>query len=235
MDLDFEQREFDELVLLETCYANLYNAYISGDRTKMESEYLKAIYLPIPGFIERCNIEVGTIFRKNGIYAYHQVHNISEIHALSYLELKLNVEGRLAVILDEIRHKNQFGRSSAYSLLSRVNYTYTPNEVLYAPASDRQLKVSDLLSVVKYATSVAEAIQPDNVYYSRASAAITVFQGIDALLNNRPEDKPISKMLHLATSFLSSVVKSSLTNTEAKREVTISTIMVDLVIDFFCK
>ena len=66
-------------------------------------------------------------------------------------------------------------------------------------------------------------------------AGITVFQGIDAILNNKPEDKPINKMLHLATSFISSVVKSSIKDDEAKRGVTITAIMIDLAIDFFCK
>jgi hypothetical protein len=42
-------------------------------------------------------------------------------------------------------------------------------------------------------------------------------------------------MLHLATSFLSSVVKASLKDKEAKRGVTIAAITLDLVIDFFCK
>ena len=49
------------------------------------------------------------------------------------------------------------------------------------------------------------------------------------------EDKPVNKMLHLATSFISSVVKLSIKDDEAKRGVTITAIMVDLAIDFFCK
>ena len=98
----------------------------------------------------------------------------------------------------------------------------------------QQLKVADLLKVSKYAVSIAEAIDPSNEEYAKANAAITVFQGIDAVLNNKPEDKPINKMLHLATSFISSVVKLSIKDDEAKRGVTTTAIMVDLVIDFFC-
>jgi hypothetical protein len=107
--------------------------------------------------------------------------------------------------------------------------------VLYQNAQGQQLKVADLLAVSKYAISVAEAIDPDNEAFSKANAAITTFQGIDTILNNKPEDKPVNKMLHLATSFLSSVVKSSLKDSDAKRGITITAIMVDLAIDFFCK
>ena len=42
-------------------------------------------------------------------------------------------------------------------------------------------------------------------------------------------------MLHLATSFISTVVKSSLRDDDAKRGVTVTAIMIDLAIDFFCK
>lgn len=94
--------------------------------------------------------------------------------------------------------------------------------------------MADLLKVLKYPISIAEAIEPNNENYEFANAALTVLQGIDATLNNKSEDKPMNKMLHLATSFISSIVKSSLTNAQDKRNVTVTTIMLDLTIDFFC-
>ena len=80
-----------------------------------------------------------------------------------------------------------------------------------------------------------EALAPDNENFAKANAAITALQGIDAILNNKPEDKPVNKMLHLVTSFISSVVKSSIKNDETKHGVTITALMVDLTIDFLCK
>ena len=106
---------------------------------------------------------------------------------------------------------------------------------MYQNEQGRQLKVADLIAVSKYAVSIAEAIDPSNEEYARANAAITVFQGIDAVLNNKPEDKPVNKMLHLLTSFLSSVVKSTIKDDEAKRGVTTIALVVELAIDFFCK
>ena len=112
---------------------------------------------------------------------------------------------------------------------------YVQNDIIHQDKQGQQLKVADLLAVSKYAISVAEAIYPDNEAFSKANAAISTFHGIDAILNNKPEDKPVNKILHLATSFLSSVVKSSLKDSDAKRGITITAIMVDLAIDFFCK
>ena len=123
----------------------------------------------------------------------------------------------------------------ALDFLYQPNHTFAPDDVIHQDKQGQQLKVADLLAVSKYAMSVAEAIEPSNEEYAKANAAITVFQGIDALLNNNPEDKPVNKMLHLATSFISSVVKSSIKDDEAKRGVTMNAIMVDLAIDFFCK
>lgn len=45
----------------------------------------------------------------------------------------------------------------------------------------------------------------------------------------------IAEMLHLATSFMSTVVKSSIKDNEVKRGVIVTTTMIDLAIDFFCK
>ena len=62
---------------------------------------------------------------------------------------------------------------------------------------------------MKYATSIAEIIDPNNEDYAKASATISVFQGIENILNGRPDNKPINKMIHLAASFLSTTVKST--------------------------
>ena len=123
----------------------------------------------------------------------------------------------------------------AQSILFQPNHIFTQDEVLYQDSQGQQLKVADLLKVSKYAISIAEAIAPENKEFTTANAAITTFQGIDAILNNKPENKPVNKMLHLATSFLSSVVKSALKDENSKRGVAISAIMVDLAIDFFVK
>ena len=152
-------------------------------------------------------------------------------------EVFMNIQGCLNALQKEIRTRNlyQTHYTHAQNILYQPNRTFRQDEVLHQDDHGQQLKVADLLAVSKYAVSIAEAIDPDNDGFAKANAAITTFQGIDAILNNKPEDKPVNKMLHLATSFLSSVVKSSLKDSDAKRGVTITAIMVDLAIDFFCK
>lgn len=97
------------------------------------------------------------------------------------------------------------------------------------------MKVSDLLSLSKYALSIAEAVSPDNVEYSKAKTIITALQCLSAILTNKPQDKPINKNLHLTASFLASKVKSELKDSQPRRNLAISETIVDLAIDFFCK
>ena len=66
-----------------------------------------------------------------------------------------------------------------------------------------------------------------------ASAAITVFQGIQAVLNNKPQEISVNKKLHIANGFLSSIVKANIKDTDTKNGITITSTLVDLVIDFF--
>lgn len=97
-----------------------------------------------------------------------------------------------------------------------------------------EFNVADLLSVAGYAVKIAESISPDRRTES-ASAAITVFKGIELALNNNKTEQPIRKLLHFANDFLTSVVKSHIKKDEGKSSVVVTSIMVDLVIDFFIK
>ena len=76
-------------------------------------------------------------------------------------------------------------------------------------------------------------MNPNDENIELASAAITVFQGIEAVLNNKPQDISINKKLHIANGFLSSIVKANINDSDTKRGITITSTLIDLVIDFF--
>lgn len=73
----------------------------------------------------------------------------------------------------------------AQYLLYQSNHTFHQDEVLYE-CNTQQLKVADLLAVAKYAIGVTEAIEPSNKVYAQANGAISVLQGIDTIIINRP-------------------------------------------------
>ena len=230
-----EQQRADEVLRLEIAYSNLYRAYISGNREEMIAKYVAAGNVNLPHFTDSIYLNTKQTMLSNGIIPDVLPTSIYEIKDDTLL--RMNIQGCLKTLHDELSRRNIYSTQYTYaqSILYRSTHTFQQEEVLYQNEQGRQLKVADLLAVSKYAVSIAEAIEPSNEEYARANAAITVFQGIDAVLNNKPEDKPINKMLHLATSFISSVVKSSTKDDEIKRGVTITAIMVDLAIDFFCR
>ena len=230
-----EQQRNEEILRLEIAYSNLYRAYISGNREEMIAKYVAAGNVNLPHFTDSIYLNTKQTMLSNGIIPDVLPTSIYEIKDDTLL--RMNIQGCLKTLHDELSRRNIYSTQYTYaqSVLYRSTHTFQQEEVLYQNEQGRQLKVADLLAVSKYAVSIAEAIDPSNEEYARANAAITVFQGIDAILNNKPEDKPVNKMLHLATSFISSVVKSSIKDDEAKRGITITAIMVDLAIDFFCK
>ena len=231
----FEQQCADEVLRLEIAYSNLYRAYMSDNREDMIAKYVAVGNVNIPYFTDSIFLNTKQTMLANGVIPNTLPTSIYDIKDDALL--RMNVQGCLNALKEELGRRNIYSSQYTYaqSVLYRPTHTFQQEEVLYQNDQGRQLKVSDLLAVSKYAVSIAEAMEPSNEEYAKANAAITVFQGIDAILNNKPEDKPVNKMLHLATSFISSVVKSSIKDDEAKRGVTITAIMVDLTIDFFCK
>ena len=231
----FEQQRADEVLRLEIAYSNLYRAYIYDNREDMIAKYVAVGNVNIPYFTDSIFLNTKQTMLANGVIPNTLPTSIYDIKDDALL--RMNVQGCLNALKEELGRRNIYSSQYTYaqSVLYRPTHTFQQEEVLYQNGQGHQLKVADLLAVSKYAVSIAEAMEPSNEEYAKANAAITVFQGLDAILNNKPEDKPVNKMLHLATSFISSVVKSSIKDDEAKRGVTITAIMVDLAIDFFCK
>ena len=228
------QQKNEEFLRLEIAYSNLYRAYMSGNVDSMKYQYDLASQINIPFFANSIQSHTKLVMLSNNVLPTATI----SIYAIQNKnEVLMNVQGCLNAIHEELGRRNIYTTQYTYaqSVLYRPAHAFQQKEVLYQNTQGHQLKVADLLAVSKYAISIAEAIEPSNEEYAKANAAITVFQSIDAILNNKPEDKPVNKMLHLATSFISSVVKSSIKDDEAKRGVSITAIMIDLAIDFFCK
>lgn len=228
-----KQRRFEELVELETLYAELEQAYNSNNKDLMVRAYSDVRYLNIPSSIYK-----GEKYTEMILNEYGRIKTwVCDVSAMDVDSIRFNIAGRMRVVMEEITRQQQFVElSNNINALYRPGHIYTQHEVIYTNRESYQsLKVEDLLKVMKFATSIAEIVDPNNEDYAKAGAAISVFQGIENLLNNRPDNKPINKMLHLAISFLSTTVKSTLNNENDKRGVTVSATILDLVIDFLCK
>ncbi|MBE6336917.1 MAG: hypothetical protein E7066_09630 [Lentimicrobiaceae bacterium] len=97
-----------------------------------------------------------------------------------------------------------------------------------------ELSVDGLLEVCGYSVKIAQIVEPDNKMYDMSSAAVSVFKGLELVLNNEAKDNKCAKLLHLANDFMVGVVKPSLESKETKSALLGLSLLVDLAIDFFC-
>lgn len=230
--IDILNQQSQKLLNLEISKSLLNSSLISKQRDQMIRSILYCKNSENPQVNLQIDADVRSVFAANGIDFIES----KNIYLLSDKELEYNVQGCLQTIENEYNQLNYYQTHYTYATqtLFEAKQSFTQEQVLLRE-NEGELKVADLLSVSKYAVKVAQAIDPENENYDKANAAITVFQGIDAVLKNKPDDKPINKMLHLANDFLTTVVKASAEKKETKGGILAVSLMVVLTIDFLCK
>lgn len=156
------------------------------------------------------------------------------VYALTEIETDLHIEAAHNVLNSEIiKRINELDRyRRAERILFESENEFSKTQILHRK-EEKLLSVDDLLKVSKYSIAFAEVMNPDDENIELANAAITVFQGIEAVLNNKPQDISVNKKLHIANGFLSSIIKANIKDKDTKRGITITSILIDLVIDFF--
>ena len=122
-----------------------------------------------------------------------------DIYKLDEINTDLHIEAAHIVLNSEITKRiNDLERyQRAEKLLFESEQDFSKTQVLHKN-KENYLHVEDLLKVSKYSIAFAEMMNPDDENIELASAAITVFQGIETVLNNKPQDIPINKKLHIA-------------------------------------
>ena len=217
---------------LQTLQVKLYQASLSKKlRTKQEAMvyYKTKIGLSMD---EQHESIFKNIARQNG--AYPTDYKIS-FYSMNEFEVDLHLQAAMHLLNSELRLRAydtaQYAR--AERILFYPEKTFTRDQVLYTNEKNETLKVEELLKVAKYSIAFAEIMAPDDKNIELASAAATVFQGIQATLNNREQPIPISTKLHLANGFLTTVIKANIKDSDTKKGITIASTLIDLVIDFF--
>ena len=214
---------------IDSAYSNLFVAYMRHDRYAMITCCAKCQNLGIPQFHERANKEVEKMYAMVGIQTYQLESTLYQLHddlLNKYAVACMNV---LSLERVHMPYHNQH----AYQVLSRPA-PFHNTDVLYQQG-DNILTVENLLKVIKYGLSIALIIDPDNKAFSYANASALALQGIDDALNNKSRAELTNHTLHFAADYLATSVKESLNDTNAKRGVAISALLVNLAIDFLIK
>lgn len=218
-----------EQLTLEICRVKLQEAFDSNDMSVMISA-LQYVTSSLPFSVAlNGSDEARLIF-----YAYGHSVCKKSIDQLDFLSAKWNIQGYMNAIDKEFARGKFY--SSNYSCASERLFvgdrTFEKKDVLYRRDGD-ELSVDGLLKVCGYAVKIAQVVEPDNEFYDKSSAAVSVFKGLELVLNNDGKDSKFAKMLHLANDFLVGVVKPSLASREKKSALVGMSLLVDLAIEFF--
>ena len=217
--------------IIDDAYNQLSNAYyVKRDRKSIEDSCRYCQSLGIPNFQELANAEMTKLYSYRRIKTYPVRTSIEclppdvlGMYAMACMDILFNMK------IERIRRDCQY----AYQTLSQP-VQFQSTDVLYSH-NEKRLTVGDFLKVVKYALALVDIVYPDNKVSSIANPIVWALQGIDDALNNKSKTELTNHSLHIATDFLASSVKESLTDTNTKRNVAVSALMVNLAIDFLVK
>ena len=219
-----------QLQEIDIAYKNLSSAFMTRNRKAIEIYCDQCNYLGIPHFQER------VYSRMSELYSYARRNTIPVFSSLNYLpynDLMLYAQACLDVLFNEqinwIRQSCQYN----YQTLTQPSQ-YQESDVLYSRGNS-VLTIGNFLNVLKYGLSVAQIIRPDDKGFDNASMAISALLSLYHIFNNSSRTELTNHTFHVATDFLASNVKDSLTDINAKRSVAVSALMVNMTIDFLIK
>ena len=101
----------------------------------------------------------------------------------------------------------------------------------------KKLTVADVLSVIGYAKKVIDVsdAKMNKKLSMGIDLALMSLNTIDLALNNKKQDKPLNKALHLVNDALSFVLNTAIEDERLGKYVDVSSTTIDLTIDFLVK
>ena len=98
---------------------------------------------------------------------------------------------------------------------------------------ERQLKLSDFLSVLSYADKFVRMNFGSN--QDKCNNSLIALKTVDLAINHKPVDKPLNKALHIVNDILTEFARALSKDKETKRTASGISILVDLAIDFLVR
>jgi hypothetical protein len=174
------------------------------------------------------SIEISAIINKTPVsYVNLTTSSYNELRALAgdYISI---LENRLSITYAS----NFLFSDRAIRVIFYNNSDFYHTQPLHSK-NGLELKVSDVLAVIGYAKDIYESL--GGKVDDRINYTLMVLNSIELALNNKKQDKPINKLLHLTVDVLSDVYKKAVADEQAGRFISVSSIIVNLTIDFLVK
>ena len=158
---------------------------------------------------------------------------VNNAFELSPFGLELNVDLYLYVINNRLNQCYNWSISStAIQKIFFQPQSLSQEYVLYTK-DEKDLKVSDFLSVLSYGKKFAEAFF--GVESPKANEYVLAAKTVDLAINHKEVDKPLNKTLHIINDVLTEYGKDLREDKGEKMVLSGLSLLVDLVIDFLVK
>ena len=145
----------------------------------------------------------------------------------------MNVELYLWIINNRInQYYNWSVSSTAIQKIFFQSQPLSQDYVLYTK-DEKELTVSDFLSVLSYGKKFAEAFF--GIDSPKTTEYMLAVKTVDLAINHKDDDKPINKTLHIINDVLTKSVKDRQKDMGGKMLVSGISLLVDLTIDFLVK
>ena len=223
-------RDNNQQIAIKIVYDNLYSAFMRRDRKAIEYYCNNCEGLGIDHFHEKANMEAERMYSSIGV---RTIPVLCSLGVMPDNVLMVYAQACMNVLFNERLHNIMYNCQYAYQTLAQPKH-YKDSDVLYSQ-NNNLLTVGNFLKVLKYAISIAEIINPEDKRFSEAGASVLALQSLYHLLNNSSETELTNHTLHVATDFLATTMKDSLTDKNAKQNVAAFALLVNLSIDFLVR
>ena len=221
----------EDYLILQICRVKLQEALDSGRKEEM-IESLKYSTKVLPYSVVRNGVEETRVI----MYGNNVRPVKGPVEWLDEMSARWSVQGFIAAIDKELMYVQYKWYRVPFERCRAVferDVVWRSDDVLYGQGS-RVLDVEGFLKVCGYAVKVGEAVDSNNELFDEAHAAVSVFKGLELVLENSAGyDSTAPRMLYLANDFLVKAVRPSLEKEDCQRAAIGLSLLVDLAIDFF--
>ena len=166
-------------------------------------------------------------------YSREELISRRSVFELTSIGTDMNVELYLWIINNRInQYYNWSVSSTAIQKIFFQSQPLSQDYVLYTK-DEKELTVSDFLSVLSYGKKFAEAFF--GIDSPKTTEYMLAVKTVDLAINHKDDDKPINKTLHIINDVLTKSVKDRQKDMGGKMLVSGISLLVDLTIDFLVK
>lgn len=219
-------RNSEYINLLERALGSVLTAQASGNEERKRTAL--SMVISSPDIPQQVKMRARTVTVQHIPLPYETL-----VTFLSQDELSLNIYGYGVALYEELL--KQLDSTIAFAAIGAL-YSgaceLTPQTVIYARDAE-QLTVDDLLNISGYSVDFAELIC--NTHTREYKEGVLALKGINFALSNRPGPFIGLKAMGYAVDVVSAAAKYFVKDESARKDITLTSTLFNLAIDFFTK